>query len=88
VIQLDLDRFKQINDTLGHAAGDYVLVVTAQRMRDSCRASDLCARLGGDEFVMILNGAASSTIASSSNRTSARRSPTRASRSISSRRYR
>ncbi|RRI01341.1 EAL domain-containing protein [Mesorhizobium tamadayense] len=56
-IQLDLDRFKQINDTLGHAAGDYVLVVTAQRMRDSCRASDLCARLGGDEFVMILNGA-------------------------------
>ncbi|CDX24879.1 Diguanylate cyclase/phosphodiesterase [Mesorhizobium sp. ORS 3324] len=57
VIQLDLDRFKQINDTLGHPAGDYVLVVTAQRMRDSCRASDLCARLGGDEFVMILNGA-------------------------------
>ncbi|ESX71747.1 EAL domain-containing protein [Mesorhizobium sp. M0309] len=57
LIQLDLDRFKQINDTLGHAAGDYVLVVTAQRMRDSCRASDLCARLGGDEFVMILNGA-------------------------------
>ncbi|MET2827409.1 putative bifunctional diguanylate cyclase/phosphodiesterase [Mesorhizobium shangrilense] len=57
VVQLDLDRFKQINDTLGHPAGDYVLVVTAQRMRDSCRASDLCARLGGDEFVMILNGA-------------------------------
>ncbi|RWN68629.1 MAG: GGDEF and EAL domain-containing protein [Mesorhizobium sp.] len=56
-VQLDLDRFKQINDTLGHAAGDYVLVVTAQRMRDSCRASDLCVRLGGDEFVMILNGA-------------------------------
>jgi diguanylate cyclase (GGDEF)-like protein len=57
VVQLDLDRFKQINDTVGHAAGDYVLVVTAQRMRDSCRASDLCVRLGGDEFVMILNGA-------------------------------
>ncbi len=57
VVQLDLDRFKQINDTLGHAAGDYVLVVTAQRMRDACRASDLCARLGGDEFVMLLNGA-------------------------------
>ena len=56
VLQLDLDRFKQINDTLGHAAGDYVLVVTAQRMRDSCRASDLCVRLGGDEFVMILSG--------------------------------
>lgn len=57
VIQLDLDRFKQINDTLGHAAGDYVLVATAQRMRESCRASDLCIRLGGDEFVIILNGA-------------------------------
>lgn len=57
VIQLDLDRFKQINDTLGHAAGDYVLVTTAQRMRESCRASDLCVRLGGDEFVMVLNAA-------------------------------
>ncbi len=57
VVQIDLDRFKQINDTLGHAAGDYVLVVTAQRMRESCRASDICVRLGGDEFVMILQGA-------------------------------
>jgi len=60
VLQIDLDRFKQINDTLGHAAGDYVLVVTAQRMRDTCRASDLCVRLGGDEFIMILSGAGSS----------------------------
>ena len=60
VVQLDLDHFKQINDTLGHAAGDYVLVITAQRIRESCRASDLCVRLGGDEFVMILNGAGSS----------------------------
>jgi diguanylate cyclase len=57
VIQLDLDRFKQINDTLGHAAGDYVLVATAQRMLASCRASDVCVRLGGDEFVMLLSGA-------------------------------
>jgi diguanylate cyclase len=60
VVQFDLDRFKQINDTLGHAAGDYVLAMTAQRMRESCRASDLCVRLGGDEFVMILNGAGTS----------------------------
>jgi len=60
VVQLDLDRFKQINDTLGHAAGDYVLIATAQRMRESCRASDLCVRLGGDEFIMVLNGAGSS----------------------------
>src|SRR5262249_4018368 len=54
VFQLDLDRFKQINDTLGHAAGDYVLVVTAQRMRESCRSSDVCVRLGGDEFIMVM----------------------------------
>ncbi|MCO5059898.1 MAG: EAL domain-containing protein [Rhizobiaceae bacterium] len=60
VLQLDLDRFKQINDTLGHAAGDLVLVETAERMRCACRASDLCVRLGGDEFVMILNAAGSS----------------------------
>lgn len=57
VIQLDLDKFKQINDTLGHAAGDYVLVATAQRMLSSCRASDICVRLGGDEFVMLMSGA-------------------------------
>ncbi|MEO3386240.1 EAL domain-containing protein [Mesorhizobium sp. CAU 1741] len=60
VIQIDLDRFKQINDTLGHAAGDYVLVTTAERMRAVCRASDICARLGGDEFVMVMPAAGSS----------------------------
>lgn len=57
VLQIDLDGFKQINDTLGHSAGDAVLVRTAQRMRDSSRSSDLSARLGGDEFVMVLVGA-------------------------------
>ncbi|PSJ58631.1 GGDEF-domain containing protein [Mesorhizobium soli] len=59
VVQLDLDRFKQINDTLGHAAGDRVLISSAQRMRNACRASDLCVRLGGDEFVIVLSGAGS-----------------------------
>lgn len=54
VMQLDLDRFKQINDTLGHAAGDVVLVTTAERMRKASRASDVCVRLGGDEFVMVM----------------------------------
>lgn len=54
VIQIDLDRFKQINDSLGHAAGDFVLVTTAQRMRTCCRPADVCVRLGGDEFVMVL----------------------------------
>lgn len=57
VLQIDLDGFKQINDTLGHAAGDHVLVETAERMRQSCRATDLCVRLGGDEFVIVLNAA-------------------------------
>lgn len=59
VLQVDLDGFKQINDTLGHAAGDYVLVETAERMRQSCRATDLCVRLGGDEFVIVLSAAGS-----------------------------
>lgn len=57
VVQLDLDRFKQINDSLGHAAGDRVLIMSAQRMRAACRTSDLCVRLGGDEFVIVLSGA-------------------------------
>jgi diguanylate cyclase (GGDEF)-like protein len=59
VIQFDLERFKQINDSLGHAAGDRVLVAAAQRIRASCRASDLCVRLGGDEFVLVLADAGS-----------------------------
>jgi len=54
VIQFDLDRFKQINDTLGHAAGDHVLTTTAQRMRRAARAENVCIRLGGDEFVVIV----------------------------------
>lgn len=60
VIQIDLDKFKPINDTLGHAAGDFVLVTTAERMKASCRASDVCARLGGDEFIMVMSAAGNS----------------------------
>jgi diguanylate cyclase (GGDEF)-like protein len=54
VLFLDLDDFKTINDTLGHAMGDTVLTEVAQRVRSSVRAEDTAARLGGDEFAVLL----------------------------------
>ncbi len=51
---LDLDDFKPINDTWGHAAGDLVLIALAKRLQDRLRTEDLLARLGGDEFVIVL----------------------------------
>ena len=53
---LDMDRFKEINDMLGHEIGDKLLVEAAQRIRDSVREQDTVARLGGDEFAVILEG--------------------------------
>lgn len=53
VICLDLDHFKEINDTLGHAAGDALLKSVSQRLEDTLRATDTLARLGGDEFVIL-----------------------------------
>lgn len=56
VIYLDLDGFKDINDTLGHHAGDILLIECAQRMRGCIREADVLARLGGDEFTVVLYG--------------------------------
>ncbi|MBK8102920.1 MAG: GGDEF domain-containing protein [Cellvibrionales bacterium] len=56
LVYVDLDNFKPINDQFGHFAGDKVLKVTAQRLREVLRNTDLASRIGGDEFALILHG--------------------------------
>jgi diguanylate cyclase (GGDEF)-like protein len=52
---IDLDKFKAVNDTFGHDAGDALLVMVAKRMRSELRDTDFIARMGGDEFTILLN---------------------------------
>lgn len=65
VLLIDLDGFKPINDTHGHAAGDQILTTVAQRLLDQVRVTDTVARLGGDEFVVVLDDLEGSDDASS-----------------------
>ena len=57
VLFLDVDELKDINDSLGHAAGDHVLLTVAARIKDTVRISDVAARFGGDEFAVLVSGA-------------------------------
>jgi diguanylate cyclase (GGDEF)-like protein len=63
LLYLDVDHFKDINDTMGHAAGDALLIAFAHRLRECVRETDLVARLGGDEFVVLIEDLDSAIVA-------------------------
>ena len=76
-LMLDIDHFKRINDTWGHAAGDAVLTELAQRIESQVRKSDVAARYGGEEFVVLLpnTGTASAELLANRIRTAISASP-------------
>jgi len=62
IIFIDLDHFKELNDTFGHDAGDMLLIQAANRLRDTTRQKDIVARLGGDEFIVVLEDLGSNKV--------------------------
>jgi diguanylate cyclase (GGDEF)-like protein len=64
LLMLDLDHFKDINDSLGHSVGDQLLCELSQRLRSAMREQDMVARLGGDEFIFVLQGLNEEEVAS------------------------
>jgi two-component system, cell cycle response regulator len=72
VVMADLDHFKLVNDTWGHAAGDMVLKKFAEIMRASCRSSDICGRMGGEEFLLAFTHASDENAAMVTERVRAR----------------